>query len=78
MYVCLDNEVYANTGGQRSSSTPIGSSTTTAPAGSHSYGEKDRKKKRYRIYHGSAWCSLYLLKLLQINGKIWLLNSKRI
>ncbi|NPA74351.1 MAG: pyruvate ferredoxin oxidoreductase, partial [Epsilonproteobacteria bacterium] len=32
-YVCLDNEVYANTGGQRSSSTPIGASTMTTPAG---------------------------------------------
>ena len=44
MYVCLDNEVYANTGGQRSSSTPIGSSATTSPAGSISYGEKRNKK----------------------------------
>ena len=44
MYVCIDNEVYANTGGQRSSSTPIGSSTTTSPAGSHSYGETKDKK----------------------------------
>ncbi|WP_331775813.1 thiamine pyrophosphate-dependent enzyme [Sulfurospirillum sp. 1612] len=43
-YVCLDNEVYANTGGQRSSSTPIGASTTTTPAGRISYGEKKMKK----------------------------------
>jgi len=43
-YVCLDNEVYANTGGQRSSSTPIGASTTTTPAGRVSYGKKKMKK----------------------------------
>ena len=44
MYIVLDNEVYANTGGQRSSSTPIGSSATTSPAGSISYGETKNKK----------------------------------
>jgi len=57
MYVCLDNEVYANTGGQRSSSTPIGSSTTTAPAGSASYGEKRMKKDIVSIFaaHGSPY-----------------------
>ena len=43
-YICLDNEVYANTGGQRSSSTPIGASTTTTPAGRVSYGKKRVKK----------------------------------
>lgn len=44
MYVVLDNEVYANTGGQRSSATPIGASATTSPAGRKSYGEKQNKK----------------------------------
>ena len=43
-YVCLDNEVYANTGGQRSSSTPIGANTATTPAGRVSYGKKKMKK----------------------------------
>ncbi|MBW2998323.1 pyruvate ferredoxin oxidoreductase [Candidatus Woesearchaeota archaeon] len=33
VYVCLDNGAYMNTGGQRSSSTPYGSSTTTTPGG---------------------------------------------
>ena len=33
-----------NTGGQRSSSTPIGAHTTTSPRGRVSYGEKNRKK----------------------------------
>lgn len=57
MYVCLDNEVYANTGGQRSSSTPVGSSTTTAPAGRVSYGEKKEKKDMMAIMaaHGSPY-----------------------
>jgi pyruvate ferredoxin oxidoreductase beta subunit len=57
MYVCLDNEVYANTGGQRSSSTPIGSSTTTAPAGRVSYGEKMNKKDMVGIMaaHGAPY-----------------------
>lgn len=57
MYVCLDNEVYANTGGQRSSSTPIGSSTTTAPAGRVSYGEKMKKKDMVAIMaaHGAPY-----------------------
>jgi pyruvate ferredoxin oxidoreductase beta subunit len=45
----LDNEVYANTGGQRSSSTPIGASATTAPAGRVSYGEKQNKKDMMAI-----------------------------
>ena len=44
LYVCLDNEGYMNTGGQRSSSTPIGGATTTSPAGRASYGEKMKKK----------------------------------
>lgn len=33
LYVCVDNEAYMNTGGQRSGSTPIGASTTTTPMG---------------------------------------------
>lgn len=33
LYVCYDNEIYGNTGGQRSSSTPLGASTTTTAAG---------------------------------------------
>lgn len=56
-YVCLDNEVYANTGGQRSSATPIGSSTTTSPAGRISYGEKQMKKDMIAIMaaHGAPY-----------------------
>ncbi len=56
-YICLDNEVYANTGGQRSSSTPIGASTTTSPAGRVSYGEKQNKKDLVGIMaaHGAPY-----------------------
>jgi len=56
-YVCLDNEVYANTGGQRSSSTPRGASTTTTPAGRVSYGNKKYKKDMVAIMaaHGAPY-----------------------
>jgi pyruvate ferredoxin oxidoreductase beta subunit/2-oxoisovalerate ferredoxin oxidoreductase beta subunit len=33
LYICYDNEIYGNTGGQRSSATPIGAHTTTTPDG---------------------------------------------
>ncbi len=44
LYICLDNEAYMNTGIQRSSSTPYGASTTTAPAGKMSIGQVTWKK----------------------------------
>jgi len=44
VYICLDNEAYMNTGIQRSSSTPYGASTTTAPAGKKSIGQLTWKK----------------------------------
>ncbi len=44
LYICYDNEAYMNTGIQRSSSTPIGASTTTSPAGKESLGEDIHKK----------------------------------
>jgi pyruvate/2-oxoacid:ferredoxin oxidoreductase beta subunit len=40
LYICYDNEIYGNTGGQRSSATPVGAVTTTTPAGK-SHGKKD-------------------------------------
>jgi pyruvate ferredoxin oxidoreductase beta subunit/2-oxoisovalerate ferredoxin oxidoreductase beta subunit len=40
LYVCYDNEIYGNTGGQRSSATPAGASTSTTPAGKH-HAKKD-------------------------------------
>jgi pyruvate ferredoxin oxidoreductase beta subunit/2-oxoisovalerate ferredoxin oxidoreductase beta subunit len=33
LYLCYDNEIYGNTGGQRSSATPVGAKTTTTPKG---------------------------------------------
>ena len=39
LYICYDNEIYGNTGGQRSSATPQGAVTNTTPRG------KTQKKK---------------------------------
>ncbi|MCW8925815.1 MAG: thiamine pyrophosphate-dependent enzyme [Xanthomonadales bacterium] len=39
IYICYDNEIYGNTGGQRSGATPIGSVTSTTPQG-----KSERKK----------------------------------
>lgn len=39
LYICYDNEMYGNTGGQRSSATPKGASTTNTLAG-----KPERKK----------------------------------
>jgi len=44
LYICFDNEAYMNTGIQRSSATPYGASTTTAPAGKVSIGQVTWKK----------------------------------
>ncbi len=44
VYICLDNEGYMNTGIQRSSATPYGATTTTAPAGKKSIGQSTWKK----------------------------------
>ena len=33
IYICYDNEIYGNTGGQRSSATPEGVATSTTPRG---------------------------------------------
>ena len=44
VYVCYNNEAYMNTGIQRSSATPTGASTTTAPAGKTSYGKPQLRK----------------------------------
>ncbi|MBI5148812.1 pyruvate synthase subunit beta [Candidatus Pacearchaeota archaeon] len=35
LFICYDNEAYANTGVQRSGATPLGAVTTTTPAGKH-------------------------------------------
>jgi len=49
VYVCYDNNAYANTGGQRSSATPLGASATTSPAGTKSPGKAQKKKDLTKI-----------------------------
>ncbi|RKY88621.1 pyruvate ferredoxin oxidoreductase [candidate division KSB1 bacterium] len=44
LYVCYNNEAYMNTGVQRSSATPYGAFTNTAPSGSVSFGKKQFSK----------------------------------
>lgn len=44
LYVCYDNQAYMNTGIQRSSSTPLGASTSTCPAGTVKWGKEQHYK----------------------------------
>jgi pyruvate ferredoxin oxidoreductase beta subunit/2-oxoisovalerate ferredoxin oxidoreductase beta subunit len=44
LYICYDNEIYGNTGGQRSSATPEGAVTSTTPRG-----KSERKKDMMAI-----------------------------
>ncbi|MFH0836571.1 MAG: thiamine pyrophosphate-dependent enzyme [Candidatus Aenigmatarchaeota archaeon] len=44
LYICYDNECYANTGCQRSSATEFAAWTTTSPIGKNSIGNKTFKK----------------------------------
>ena len=71
IYVCFDNEAYMNTGIQRSSGTPMGASTTTAPAGKVSIGQKTWKKNMPEIMvaHGIPYvataCPSYPLDFIR-------------
>jgi len=49
VYVCYNNEAYMNTGIQRSSATPFGASTTTAPAGLVHQGKEEFPKDLTKI-----------------------------
>ena len=49
LYVCYDNGAYMNTGVQRSSATPLGSATTTSPAGEVIAGKQEYRKDLTRI-----------------------------
>ncbi len=49
VYVCYDNNCYANTGGQRSAATPMGASATTAPAGMKSPGKLQHRKDLSKV-----------------------------
>ncbi|MBU0636049.1 hypothetical protein KKE06_03415 [Candidatus Micrarchaeota archaeon] len=44
LFICYDNENYANTGVQKSSATPFGAATTTSQVGSKHHG-KERARK---------------------------------
>lgn len=65
IYVCFDNEAYMNTGIQRSSETPFGASTTTAPSGKMSIGQHTQKKNMaaiaaaHNIPYVATSCSSY-------------------
>jgi pyruvate ferredoxin oxidoreductase beta subunit len=65
IYVCYDNEAYMNTGIQRSSETPFGAATTTAPAGKISMGQHTQKKNMaaiaaaHNIQYVATTCSSY-------------------
>ena len=49
VYLLYDNEAYMNTGIQRSSATPFGASTTTAPAGKVHQGKEEWRKDMAKI-----------------------------
>jgi pyruvate ferredoxin oxidoreductase beta subunit len=49
LYVCYDNNAYMNTGIQRSSATPYGASTTTAPAGKVHQGKEEFRKDLAKV-----------------------------
>lgn len=49
LYVCYDNGAYMNTGNQRSSASPLGSNTTTAPAGKEHLGKEELRKDLLKI-----------------------------
>lgn len=49
IYVCYDNELYANTGVQKSGATPYGAATTTTPAGKVHHGKENNRKSIVEI-----------------------------
>ncbi len=49
VYVCYDNEAYMNTGIQRSSATPYGAWTNTAPNGKVKFGKEQFRKNLVEI-----------------------------
>jgi len=70
LYVCFDNEAYMNTGIQRSSATPFGASTTTAPPGVASMGNSTWKKNlpeimvAHNIPYVATACNSYPLDFM--------------
>jgi pyruvate ferredoxin oxidoreductase beta subunit len=49
IYICYDNEAYMNTGIQKSGLTPLGTKTTTTPAGKNVGGSRTHKKNLFEI-----------------------------
>lgn len=49
IYICYDNEAYMNTGIQKSGLTPLGTKTTTTPAGKNIGGSRTHKKNLFEI-----------------------------
>lgn len=85
LYLCDDNGAYQNTGNQRSSGTPYGTSTNTSPVGKiDPIGKKERRKDiveimaAHHIYAAQAspayWMDLIkkVKKALKINGTSYL------
>ncbi len=80
VYICYDNQSYANTGGQRSGATPYGASATTSPAGKKIKGKLQWRKNlteimaAHDIYAAQAsvshWKDLYskAKKAIEIDG----------
>lgn len=85
VYICYDNQVYANTGGQRSGATPFGANATTSPAGSKIPGKLQWRKNLTEIMaaHGipyvaqasvSHWKDLLMKakKAIEVDGPAFL------
>lgn len=49
LFVCYDNEAYANTGNQRSSATPFAAETSTTPEGKIHHGKEQKRKNLTKI-----------------------------
>ncbi|MCP4221250.1 MAG: pyruvate ferredoxin oxidoreductase, partial [bacterium] len=49
VYLCCDNQMYAGSGGQHSSATPMGASTSTTPAGEFLPGKMQARKNMTKI-----------------------------
>jgi len=67
IYITYDNEGYMNTGYQRSSTTPLGASTSTTPVGSASQGKPTPAKNvpLLMAMHGAAYVATATLSHLE-------------
>jgi pyruvate/2-oxoacid:ferredoxin oxidoreductase beta subunit len=67
IYITYDNEGYMNTGYQRSSTTPLGASTSTTPAGTASRGKPTPAKNvpLLMAMHGAAYVATATLSHLE-------------